>query len=109
MSTNSRNENNELEKKDRENLEEKSEINQLTCVKQLSAGITFKNLNECIILHAYASNNKTHQRLARCLNYVEGEKATIHILCLNNTRDVEWVKKGLAEFNQSKIQWKTIN
>lgn len=81
----------------------------LTCVKQLSAGITFKNLSECIILHAYASNNKTHQRLARCLNYVEGEKATIHILCLNNTRDLEWVKKGLAEFNQSKIQWKTIN
>ena len=39
----------------------------LFCVKQLSAGITFKNLNECIILHAYASNNKTHQRLARCL------------------------------------------
>lgn len=85
------------------------QLQRLSCVKQLSAGITFKNLNECIILHAYASNNKTHQRLARCLNYVEGEKATIHILCLNNTRDVEWVKKGLAEFNQNKIQWKTIN
>tara|TARA_R110000868_G_scaffold22009_1_gene90809 strand:+ start:3379 stop:4416 length:1038 start_codon:yes stop_codon:yes gene_type:complete len=87
---------------------QKMEINKLSCVKQLSAGITFKALNECIILHAYASNNKTHQRLARCLNYVEGETATIHIICLNNTRDVEWVKKGLAEFNQSKILWKTI-
>lgn len=80
-------------------------LNKLSCVKQLSAGITFKNLNECIILHAYASNNKTHQRLARCLNYAEGEKATIHIICLNNTRDVEWVKKGIAEFDQNKIKW----
>jgi len=80
-------------------------IDKLSCVKTLSAGITFKNLNECIILHAYASNNKTHQRLARCLNYAEGEKATIHIICLNSTRDVEWVKKGIAEFDQNKIKW----
>ena len=83
--------------------------NKLSCVKQLSAGITFNNLNEAILLHCYASNNKAHQRIARCLNYSEGEKATLHILCLKNTRDEQWVKKGLEEFNQNKITWKTIN
>ena len=93
------------------NLElfQKNEITHLSCVKQLSAGITFNNLNEAILLHCYASNNKAHQRIARCLNYSEGEKATLHILCLKNTRDEQWVKKGLEEFNQNKITWKTIN
>lgn len=82
-----------------------NEITHLSCVKQLSAGITFNNLNEVIILHAYASNNKAHQRIARCLNYVEGEKATIHIIALKGTRDEIWVKKGLQEFDQNKIKW----
>lgn len=81
--------------------------NKLTCVKQLSAGITFKSLNEVIILHSYASNNKFHQRMARCLQYSE-DKATIHLICLNNTRDLEWCKKGLAEFDKSKIIWQTV-
>jgi superfamily II DNA or RNA helicase len=80
-------------------------IDKLSCVKQLSSGITFKNLNECIILHAYASNNKAAQRIGRCLNYVEGEKAKIHILCLEGTRDEQWVKQGLEEFDQNKIKW----
>ena len=41
-------------------------------------------------------------------NYVEGEKATIHIIGLKGTRDEQWIKKGLAEFNQDKITYKNI-
>lgn len=82
--------------------------NKLTCVKQLSAGITFKSLNEVIILHSYASNNKFHQRMARCLQYSE-DKATIHLICLDFTRDLDWCKKGLSEFDKSKIEWRKIN
>lgn len=84
---------------------QEGKINKLNCVKQLSAGISFPMLNECIILHAYASNNKTHQRLARCLQYTNEEKAKIHILCLDNTRDVSWVQSGLAEFDKNKIHF----
>lgn len=80
-------------------------LNKLSCVKQLSAGITFPNLNEIIILHAYASNNKAAQRIGRCLNYVEGEKAKIHILCLEGTRDEQWVKQGLDEFDKNRVIW----
>ena len=77
----------------------------LSSIGKLKAGITFKNLNNCIILHCYSSNNKAIQKIGRILNYVEGEKATIHILCLNNTIDAQWVQKGLADLDQSKIKW----
>lgn len=77
----------------------------LSSIGKLKAGITFKNLNTCIILHCYSSNNKAIQKIGRALNYVEGEKATIHIICLNNTIDAQWVQKGLADLDQSKIKW----
>lgn len=77
----------------------------LSSIGKLKAGITFKALNTCIILHCYSSNNKAIQKIGRALNYVEGEKATIHIICLNNTIDFSWCKKGLADLDQSKIKW----
>jgi superfamily II DNA or RNA helicase len=77
----------------------------LSSIGKLKAGITFKNLNTCIILHCYSSNNKAIQKIGRALNYVEGEKAIIHIICLNNTIDAQWVQKGLADLDQSKIKW----
>ena len=58
-----------------------------------------------VILHCYSSNNKSAQKLARALNYVENQTAKIHILCLDNTRDVSWVQSGLAEFDKNKIKW----
>lgn len=90
------------------NLEDfqNGKIDKLVCVRQLSAGITFKNLNEIVILHAYASNSKSHQRLARSLQYVEGETATIHIICLKDSRDTNWCKQALNEFDNNKIKWK---
>jgi superfamily II DNA or RNA helicase len=97
-------------KNSKENLEDfQSNSNHLTCVKQLSAGITFKQLNTCVILHCYSSNSKASQRLARCLNYVEGENAIIHIIGLNNTIDLKWIENGLNDFDKSKIIYKNIN
>jgi superfamily II DNA or RNA helicase len=83
------------EKESEENLKkfQEGEINTLSTISQLRSGITFPNLKECIILHCYASNNKAHQKLARCLNYAENEEATIHILCLKGTRDEIWITK----------------
>ncbi len=77
----------------------------LSSIGQLKAGITFKNLNTCIILHCYSSNNKAIQKIGRALNYVDGEKANIHILCLDNTIDIDWCKKGLSDLEQTKIKW----
>ena len=77
----------------------------LSSIGQLKAGITFKDLNTCVILHCYSSNNKAIQKIGRALNYVEGEKATIHVICLDDTIDVEWCKKGLQNLDQTKIKW----
>lgn len=95
------------EKNSEQNLELflNNKINKLLTINQLKAGITFEDLNEVVILHCYSSNNKAAQKLARALNYVENEKATIHILCLDNTRDVSWVQSGLAEFDKNKIKY----
>ena len=30
---------------------------------------------------------------------------TAHVLCFKDTIDETWVKDGLAEFNQEKIEW----
>jgi len=98
------------EKNSEQNLEDflNGKINKLLTINQLRAGITFEDLNEVVILHCYSSNNKAAQKLARALNYVENEKAIIHILCLYNTRDKKWVQQGLSEFQQNKIIWKNI-
>ena len=66
-------------------------------------------MNTCVILHCYSSNNKAIQKIGRALNYVEGEKATIHAICLDDTIDVEWCKKGLSQLDQNKITWKKEN
>lgn len=95
------------EKNSEQNLELflNNKINKLLTINQLKAGITFEDLNEVVILHCYSSNNKSAQKLARALNYVENQTAKIHILCLDNTRDVSWVQSGLAEFDTKKIKW----
>jgi len=81
------------------------EVNFLATINQLNAGITFPNLNRAVILHTYASSSKAAQRIARTLNYLEGEKAELHIICLNHTRDVVWTRKGLEYYGEENITW----
>jgi superfamily II DNA or RNA helicase len=81
------------------------EINFLATINQLNAGITFPNLNRAILLHSYASSSKAVQRISRTLNYLEGESAELHIICMNNTRDVVWTQKGLEYLGNENITW----
>jgi superfamily II DNA or RNA helicase len=91
-----------------ENFQDGS-VDQLATINQLKAGITFPDLNKCVILHCYSSNNKASQKLGRCLNYVEGENAEVHIICLKGTRDEQWVASGLAEFDKTKIVYENVH
>lgn len=84
-------------------------ITKLSTINQLKAGITIPHLKQCIILHSYSSQQKSHQKLGRCLTINGDDKATIHILCLSNTRDETWCRNSLEQFDKSKIIWKTIN
>ena len=92
--------------KSEENLELFSDgrINQLSCVLQLSEGVTIPNLKQGIIMHAYGNEKKTAQRIGRLLRLNPTETATCHILCYKATQDVKWVEAAISGFDQNKIK-----
>ena len=95
----SKNKNNE------ENLEsfKKGEILTLASVAQLKEGINISKLKASIILHAFASEYVTKQKIGRLLRLPINELAVVHILMYKNTVDEEWVKKALQDYNPEKI------
>ena len=80
-------------------------IDKLSCVLQLSEGVSISNLKQGIILHSYGNERKSSQRIGRLLRLNPTETATCHILCYTNTKDEEWVESALAGFDKSKIKY----
>ena len=80
-------------------------INKMSCVLQLSEGVSIPNLKQGIIMHAYGNERKTAQRIGRLLRLNPNEKATCHILCYSNSQDVKWVDSALSTFDQDKIKF----
>ena len=80
-------------------------INQLSCVLQLSEGVTIRNLKQGIIMHAYGNEKKSAQRIGRLLRLNPSELATCHILCYKGTQDTKWVKSALKGFDDNKIKY----
>ena len=80
-------------------------IDQMSCVLQLSEGITIPNLKQGIIMHAYGNERKTAQRIGRLLRLNPTETATCHVLCYKGTQDEYWVENALKGFDQSKIKY----
>jgi len=94
-------------KNSQDNLELFSDgrIDKLSCVLQLSEGVTIPGLKQGIIMHAYGNERKTAQRIGRLLRLNPSETATCHILCYKDTVDEKWVTSALSEFDQSKIEF----
>ncbi|MDA8030875.1 MAG: hypothetical protein MPK62_07075, partial [Alphaproteobacteria bacterium] len=92
--------------KSEENLELFSDgrIDKLSCVLQLSEGVTIPNLKQGIIMHAYGNERKTAQRIGRLLRLNPTETAVCHILCYKGTQDERWVDQALNSFDSNKIQ-----
>jgi len=92
-------------KKSEENLQlfKEGKIYRMSCVEQLSEGKTIKGLKVGIITHAYANDTKTRQKIGRFLRLSPEETAIIHILCYDNTIDLQWVKSALSTFRQHQI------
>ena len=90
-----------------ENLELFSDgrIDQLSCVLQLSEGVTIPNLEQGIIMHAYGNERKSSQRIGRLLRLNPSDTATCHILCYKGTQDEVWVEKALKDFDKTKIKY----
>lgn len=81
------------------------EIIKLAAVEQLSEGVTIPDLETGIIMHAYANNRKTAQKLGRFLRLNPDQVAQIHILCYVNSIDKHWVESALEAFDSRKIHW----
>lgn len=79
-------------------------IDKLSCVLQLSEGVTIPGLKAGIIMHAYGNEKKTAQRIGRLLRLNPTETATCHILCYKGTQDEYWIKNALKDFDPSKIK-----
>tara|TARA_R100000315_G_C5230056_1_gene141058 strand:- start:262 stop:1371 length:1110 start_codon:yes stop_codon:yes gene_type:complete len=88
-----------------ENLElfRDGRIDKLSCVLQLSEGVTIPGLKQGIIMHAYGNERKTAQRIGRLLRLNPNETAICHILCYENTVDEKWVDSALSSFDSTKI------
>jgi superfamily II DNA or RNA helicase len=80
-------------------------IIKLSAVEQLNEGVTIPNLRVGIIMHSYSNNRKATQKIGRLLRLNPNDKATIHILCYENSVDKDWVRNALSDFDQSKIHW----
>jgi superfamily II DNA or RNA helicase len=93
--------------KSEENLKlfSNGKIDKLSCVLQLSEGISIPNLPQGIIMHSYGNERKTSQRIGRLLRLNPNDKAICHILCYKNTIDEKWVKNALKNFDENKIQY----
>ena len=80
-------------------------IDKLSCVLQLSEGVTIPGLKQGIIMHAYGNERKTSQRIGRLLRLNPDQTAVCHILCYTETVDRNWVSQALKTFDQSKIKY----
>ena len=92
--------------KSEENLELFSDgrIDKLSCVLQLSEGISIPNLKQGIIMHAYGNEKKTAQRIGRLLRLNPSETSVCHILYYKDTKDEQWVNTALRSFDSTKIK-----
>lgn len=93
------------EKNSKKNLElfKTGEITKLASVLQIAEGANIPNLKIGIIMHAYGNEKKLAQKIGRFLRLNPNEKSFVHLLCYNNTVDLEWCKSALKSFDKQKI------
>lgn len=90
-----------------QNLElfKQGKIQEMSCVLQLSEGVTVPDLKTSVILHAYGNERKFMQRFGRCLRLSPDETASIHVLCYKDTVDETWVANALEDLDRDKIRY----
>lgn len=79
-------------------------IFRLSCIDQLSEGVSIHDLKVGIIMHTFSNERKARQKIGRFLRLNPDETATIHILCFDNTIDLHWVRSALKSYDSSKIK-----
>lgn len=79
-------------------------VNQLSCVLQISEGVTIPGLTTGIIMHSYGNERKFMQRFGRLLRLDPDQVAQMHVLCYKNTIEhSKWLPEALSDFDPQKI------
>lgn len=82
------------------------EISKIAMVNKGGTGYTYHNIDNLIITQVDSdTNGLTSQKIARTLLEQGDYKATIWILCLEDTRDVIWLNSTLESFDKTKVEY----
>jgi len=71
-------------------------INHLVLVEKATIGITYENLDGCLLTTINSSNSSVLQKIFRTVLFRPNYTADIQILINKNTKQVEWITKALA-------------
>ncbi len=82
----------------------KGEVDEISMVNSGGTGHTYKAIDHLILMQADSDKNGlTSQKISRTLLQQLDYKATVWIVCLNNTKDVTWTNSTLENFDKDKI------
>lgn len=82
------------------------EIEKIAMVNKGGTGYTYERIDHLILVQTDSDNNGlTSQKLSRTLLGQKNYKATIWILCLKDTKDMEWLASTLNNFDSDKIRY----
>lgn len=70
-------------------------INHLVLVEKATIGVTYENLDGCLLTTINSSNSSVLQKIFRTILFRPNYTADIQILINKQTKQVEWIKKAL--------------
>jgi predicted transposase YbfD/YdcC len=70
-------------------------INHLVLVEKATIGVTYQNLDGCLLTTINSSNSSVLQKIFRTILFRPNYTADIQILVNKNTKQIEWIKKAL--------------
>ncbi len=84
-----------------------SKFNHLAVVKIGNSGVTFKNLDKVILNYFDSNDESTAQKICRCLLLEDDPTKISHIYIITTNEEFElnWLKRSLKMFKQSKITY----
>jgi superfamily II DNA or RNA helicase len=80
------------------------EINRITCVNSLNEGENVNNVDIGLIVQLNSNELHTIQRIGRTVRYRPNHIAQIIIICVEGTKDEEWVYDATASLETSNIR-----
>lgn len=83
-------------------------LQKLACVDSGGVGSTYRGVDNFIVVQSNSNQNGSiTQKIARALVAQEGYKANIYLIGLEETVDMNWIKKSLEDFDINKVAWET--